>query len=644
MSHRSAGVIINVKLEFVQFSQIRPRSLYAFGKNKMKEKKAKEKKPVGIRRYRWEATLEVWQFQIVTTFLLLIPVGLLNELVSTLVNSTHSALTSANPGLLLTWRTPLILLLGLAIVICYVVVEVFSQIYLCHDILTDSRGGVFREIIRGFKSVRRFASPGGFLMLFYVLVAVPICGVGFSISLTEDFYVPHFISSVIQNHPVTAVLYYAFLLLLILLSVQHAFSFHAVLIDGMKPAEALKYSRTLVKQHRKEFLILIIKTLVFTALVFVLVFIITDLVPSLWLEQTAEQIAAGAVLSEEELFLYRTRCALFLLVGNYIFYVTGILLASNIILRLTGAYLAYTDRKREQHFARFSAKRYIMIVISFLLVLLGLALFSIFVGSNYDDIFPPKDPVPIVAHRTGGFMASENSLEGIDEAVKQGCYGSETDFQRTLEGRYIVNHDNTFKRLTGVDKKPSQMTLEEIAELRIVDTTGSGKLLPVPTMEELLDRGKGRIKLFLELKGETADRQMADDVVAAVKERDMVGDVIIISLKYDVLDYIEQVYPEIETGLLIFTGIGDFSKMHCDMIIMEEEMVSTLKINTLHNADKKIGVWTVNTEDALHDFLDMNVDAVITDEVLLAMETQNALQNRSDLERMEDAFENIFDF
>ena len=186
------------------------------------------------------------------------------------------------------------------------------------------------------------------------------------------------------------------------------------------------------------------------------------------------------------------------------------------------------------------------------------------------------------------------------------------------------------------------MTLAEISELRIKDTTGSGKLLPVPTMEELLDRGKGRITLFLELKGETADRQMADAVVAAVKERDMIGDVIIISLKYDVLDYIEQVYPEFETGLLIFSGLGDLSKLNCDMIIMEEEMVSVSKINRLHDAGKKIGVWTVNTKSALHDFLDMNVDAVITDEILLAMETRETLQNRSDLERMQDALGDIF--
>lgn len=66
------------------------------------------------------------------------------------------------------------------------------------------------------------------------------------------------------------------------------------------------------------------------------------------------------------------------------------------------------------------------------------------------------------------------------------------------------------------------MSLEEIKQLKIRDTTGSGKLLSVPTLEELLDHGKGKVKLFLELKGENADYDMVEDVVKAVKERDMV--------------------------------------------------------------------------------------------------------------------------
>lgn len=72
-----------------------------------------------------------------------------------------------------------------------------------------------------------------------------------------------------------------------------------------------------------------------------------------------------------------------------------------------------------------------------------------------------------------------------------------------------------------------------------------GALLSVPTLEELLDHGKGKVKLFLELKGESADYGIVRDVVNAVKERDMVDDVVLISLNYDVIDFAESNYPDL---------------------------------------------------------------------------------------------------
>lgn len=45
--------------------------------------------------------------------------------------------------------------------------------------------------------------------------------------------------------------------------------------------------------------------------------------------------------------------------------------------------------------------------------------------------------------------------------------------------------------------------------------------------------------LFIELKGETADRQMADDTVKAVREYGMEDECVLISHKYELIDYIE---------------------------------------------------------------------------------------------------------
>ena len=156
-------------------------------------------------------------------------------------------------------------------------------------------------------------------------------------------------------------------------------------------------------------------------------------------------------------------------------------------------------------------------------------------------------------------------------------------------------------------------------------------------MEELLDHGKGKVKLFLELKGESADHDMADYIVKAVKERDMTDDVVLISLDYDVIDYAERLYPEIETGVLIFGAVGDVTHLNCDAIIMEEEMASVVStVRNIHSAGKKVGVWTVNTEPAMRRFLDSEADMVITDDILMANEVQKELDERTDYEVLED--------
>ena len=305
------------------------------------------------------------------------------------------------------------------------------------------------------------------------------------------------------------------------------------------------------------------------------------------------------------------------------------------MLRLTRYYLEFTGGESElwperPKKSRFPWKLQAMIVV-FVMILLG----SVAVGLFYNQLIEREEPVKIVAHRAGGTMALENSIEGLKLAIEHGCYGSEIDIQRTKDGRYVVNHDKTFKRLTGVNRAPKDMTLAEVRELRIRDAKG-GANVPVATLEEMLETIKGKEKLFIELKGVTADRRMVDDTVAIVRAHDCVSDVVLISLNYDIIKYAETNYPEFETGALFFMGLGDISKLKCDLLIMEEEMATETRIMQIHQAGKQAIAWTVNTEKGMRAFLTSNVDAIITDEITLAEKVQAKLDERTDLEVMED--------
>ena len=75
----------------------------------------------------------------------------------------------------------------------------------------------------------------------------------------------------------------------------------------------------------------------------------------------------------------------------------------------------------------------------------------------------------------------------------------------------------------------------------------------------------------------------------------------------------------------------------CDMVIMEEEMATISTIDDIHEAGKKAGVWTVNTRESLYHFLDTDADTIVTDQVIMALEVQDELLDRTDLQVMIDA-------
>ncbi len=601
---------------------------------------------ISFRKLVYEALPEMWTFQILTAVILGIVSFLLTSLIDAVAGFGSATLTSANwKNYLLNWRSPVLLILGIALLLCYLIIEVFAQIHLTGDILSGRKLSTFGEIKKGVRSLKLFWNPSGILVLLFIFIAVPLCGIGYSISLTESFYVPNFIMDVILQKILFTVLYYGAMLALIWIAYRSAFTLHGVLLDGKSPREARKLSSEIIKKNRKSFIIGMIKMGLMLVGVLIIVQIIVNLIPGIMLDVWGMELpkgyridvleTGGELLTDTDIsvIIYRILSAITVLLGGYIYYVTILLGSSYMMLKLTRFYLEYTGRKTELWPERPKKSLYrwkvlFMIAVSVLVLLISLGL-----GVSYNQVFDNTEPVRVIAHRAGGSLAPENSLEGLQAAIDHDCYGSEIDVQRTKDGYYVINHDNTLKRVAGVNKTPGEMTLAEIRTLRI---DNGGAVSSVVTIEEMLDVIRGKEKLFIELKGAGADRQMVDDLVRIIREKDCEEDCVLISLNYEVIDYAESNYPEFETGTLFFFGLGDVSGLNCDLLIMEEEAASEGRINDIHAAGKKAVVWTVNRQTGMQHFLDSAADAIITDEVVLAEEVQKMLDERTDYEVLVD--------
>lgn len=105
----------------------------------------------------------------------------------------------------------------------------------------------------------------------------------------------------------------------------------------------------------------------------------------------------------------------------------------------------------------------------------------------------------LIAHRglhNNKGDAPENSLAAFKLAVEAG-YGIELDVRETKDEQLVICHDDNLKRVAGVKKKVSGMSLKEVKEVSLFQSREH-----IPTFEEALSVIGGRVPLIVEVKSE----------------------------------------------------------------------------------------------------------------------------------------------
>jgi glycerophosphoryl diester phosphodiesterase family protein len=531
-------------------------------------------------------------------------------------------------GALIMWLLLLILLTGIDINAFIIMSALINE----GKVQMTARSMVLVAI----KSLKSFLRPSGIFIMLYIAIVIPVIGIGITISPMERFQIPNFITSVIFANRLYSAIYYTLVIALFILSIRNIFLFHYILILGDSIKEGSKNSCNLIKRHLKDFLIDFILRFLAIAGTFVLVSIIIMVLLILPYELKIFTLTQSRIFSVfVMLFAYELTAFLTLM--------TVPLLCNT----LTNLFYKYNRKDNieiklklnintEEINKKAKAKSRAGQIVVLILIIISLVIDTLtayLIGTNFDEIYKVPPKLAIVAHRAGGDLAAENSLAGLKAAIEKKADWSEIDVQRTKDNKYIINHDNTFKRLTGVNKPSYKMTMEEISKLRIKDTFNSTRpSQKVATLEEFLDTAKGKIGLFIELKGRTANTKMADDVITMVKNRNMENEVVLLSLNYKLIKYIKSNYPEIKTGYIYFFSIGKTQKMIADVLIMEEAEASSDKLNIIKEAGKESYVWTVNSDSSISKFILEDIDGLITDHLDKVIEAIKERDNRMDWE------------
>lgn len=88
----------------------------------------------------------------------------------------------------------------------------------------------------------------------------------------------------------------------------------------------------------------------------------------------------------------------------------------------------------------------------------------------------------------------ENTLTAFKQAMEHG-YGIELDVRMTQDKQLVVFHDATLTRMCGTDEHVEDMTLAQIKELPLLETSES-----IPTLSEVLALIDGCVPLMIEMK------------------------------------------------------------------------------------------------------------------------------------------------
>jgi glycerophosphoryl diester phosphodiesterase len=241
----------------------------------------------------------------------------------------------------------------------------------------------------------------------------------------------------------------------------------------------------------------------------------------------------------------------------------------------------------------------------------------------------------IAAHRAGAFIGVENTLATLERAIEFGSDYAEIDLQLTADSVVVVVHDADMMRLAGDPRRIDQLTLDELLAIRLLAPDGAPEdELRIATLDEYLERSRGRVRLMLELKYYGFDAALAPATIEAVRAHGMEDDIIIIALSTRAIEQVHRLAPELQTGFLSTVAAGDITRLPVDMLGVARPLATRNLVRSAHRNEMRVFVWTLNTVATMLAAVDRGADGVITDDPALAVALRRELAALSPPERL----------
>ncbi len=186
----------------------------------------------------------------------------------------------------------------------------------------------------------------------------------------------------------------------------------------------------------------------------------------------------------------------------------------------------------------------------------------------------------------------ENSPASFDLALEHGCDGFEFDVRRSRDGEAVVCHDPQWRGRT-------------ISKTRAV-------LLGLPPLQDVMRIFMARAFLDIELKTPGLEEQTLD----ALRAHPPAKGYVISSFLGAVVRQIATLDSHVPLGIICENRaqLSSWRDLPAQYVIAEQKLVTRGLVAELHDAGKRIMVWTVNRASSMERFAQFGVDGIISDQ------------------------------
>ncbi|MEV6836193.1 glycerophosphodiester phosphodiesterase [Streptomyces sp. NPDC051133] len=215
--------------------------------------------------------------------------------------------------------------------------------------------------------------------------------------------------------------------------------------------------------------------------------------------------------------------------------------------------------------------------------------------------------VTAVAHRGDPYRIRENTLDSLRSALERGADAVEIDVRLTRDGVPVLLHDETLRRLWGIDRPLRALSAEELRGL-----TAGG----VPTLAEAL-AATGECRVMVDVCGRV-DRRLVEPVVDVVRQSGA-RDRVYYTAGAEAMLAVRAADPAAEIALTRTTlapprpALLDAVRprwLNYRFSLVDHDLAARV-----HRDGCLVSVWTPDTRRSLRRLLDLGVDSITTNRI-----------------------------